>query len=104
MINCRAGSSDKLVSQNNVSMEILKDAAATAIYGSRAANGVVLITTKSGAKSDRLNVEISSYAGVNSYDFIQMQSAEKYAELIRDVMRYQTHGVSKRELRSKERG
>lgn len=98
IIDGMPGSWDNLVSQDIESMEILKDAAATAIYGSRAANGVVLITTKSGAKSDRLNVEISSYAGVNSYDFIQMQSAEKYAELIRDVMRYQTHGVSNREL------
>lgn len=44
------------------SMEILKDAAATAIYGARAANGVVLITTKRG-KSGKPTVSLSSYIG-----------------------------------------
>ena len=37
------------------SMEILKDASATAIYGSRGANGVILITTKSGRKGKTNN-------------------------------------------------
>jgi len=44
------------------SMEVLKDAAATAIYGARAANGVVLITTKRG-KSGEPTISISTYAG-----------------------------------------
>lgn len=44
------------------SVEILKDGAATAIYGSRAANGVVLITTKSGSKS-RGTVSYEGYVG-----------------------------------------
>ncbi|MFV0268719.1 MAG: carboxypeptidase-like regulatory domain-containing protein, partial [Draconibacterium sp.] len=93
------GSWDNLVSQDIESMEILKDAAATAIYGSRASNGVVLVTTKSAAKGvSKLNIEIGSYIGINKYNFIKMQSAEKYAELIRDVMRYQTHGVMDQEL------
>jgi TonB-linked SusC/RagA family outer membrane protein len=48
------------------SVEILKDAAATAIYGSRAANGVVLITTKSGSKDQRVHVDIEAYAGTQS--------------------------------------
>lgn len=47
------------------SMEILKDASATAIYGSRAANGVVLITTKRG-KIQKAKVEINSFAGMQS--------------------------------------
>ncbi len=45
------------------SMEILKDAAASAIYGSRAANGVVLITTKKG-KAGATRVDISHYSGI----------------------------------------
>lgn len=45
------------------SIEILKDAAATAIYGSRGANGVILITTKKG-KSQRPQVMINAYGGV----------------------------------------
>lgn len=46
------------------SMEILKDASATAIYGSRAANGVVLVTTKSGKKG-KLNVNFETFHGFN---------------------------------------
>ncbi|EIM78685.1 TonB-dependent receptor plug [Nitritalea halalkaliphila LW7] len=47
------------------SIEILKDASATAIYGARAANGVVLITTKRG-KSQKAKVSIGSYVGTQS--------------------------------------
>lgn len=47
------------------SMEILKDASATAIYGARAANGVVLITTKRGSMQ-KAKVEINSFVGVQS--------------------------------------
>ncbi|MEZ4901287.1 MAG: SusC/RagA family TonB-linked outer membrane protein [Spirosomataceae bacterium] len=42
------------------SISVLKDAAASAIYGARAPYGVVLITTKSGSQSNKLNVEFSS--------------------------------------------
>lgn len=97
IIDGMPGSWDNLVSQDIESMEILKDAAATAIYGSRAANGVVLVTTKA-ASQGKLNIEVGSYVGMNDYNFIKMQSAEKYAELIRDVMRYQTHGAMNAEL------
>ncbi|GAA4436010.1 TonB-dependent receptor [Ravibacter arvi] len=94
IIDGMPGNWDNLVSTDVESMEVLKDAAATAIYGSRAANGVVLVTTKSAAKgANRMSIEVGGYAGVNRYNFIPMQSAEKYAELIRDVMRYQTHGA-----------
>jgi TonB-linked SusC/RagA family outer membrane protein len=94
IIDGMPGSWDNLVSSDVESMEVLKDAAATAIYGSRAANGVILVTTKSAAKGEnRMRIEVGAFAGVNQYNFIPMQSAEKYAELIRDVMRYQTHGA-----------
>lgn len=45
-----------------VSMDVLKDASSTAIYGARAANGVVLITTKSGKQG--LNVNYNFYSGI----------------------------------------
>jgi TonB-dependent SusC/RagA subfamily outer membrane receptor len=45
------------------SMEILKDASATAIYGARAANGVILITTKRG-KTGKSQISYSAYTGV----------------------------------------
>lgn len=46
------------------SIEVLKDAASTAIYGSRAANGVVIITTKKG-KSGKARISLNAYTGVS---------------------------------------
>jgi TonB-dependent starch-binding outer membrane protein SusC len=46
-----------------VSIDILKDASSTAIYGARAANGVVLITTKAGSRG-KLTISYNGYAGV----------------------------------------
>ncbi|WP_418569152.1 TonB-dependent receptor [Parabacteroides johnsonii] len=89
------GSWENVSSEDIESMEILKDAAATAVYGSRAANGVILITTKSAKKGGKLSIELNSYVGMNKYDFIEMQSPEKYNAMIRDVMRYQSHGLDK---------
>ncbi len=51
---------------NIQSMEILKDAAAAAIYGSRAANGVVLITTKGGSKNTKAKVSANIYTGIQN--------------------------------------
>lgn len=48
------------------SLEVLKDASSAAIYGSRAANGVVLITTKKGSRDNRVRISIDSYVGTQS--------------------------------------
>lgn len=48
------------------SMTVLKDAASSAIYGSRAANGVVLITLKSGSFGEKTRISIGSYVGQQS--------------------------------------
>ena len=50
--------------QDIETMQILKDASSAAIYGSRAANGVVLITTKQGKKSKGAQVNFSAYVGL----------------------------------------
>lgn len=47
------------------SITVLKDASSTAIYGSRGANGVILVTTKSGGKSDKLEVNFDYYHTVS---------------------------------------
>lgn len=56
------------------SISVLKDAASAAIYGSKAANGVVLVTTKSGNRSEKTQVTLSSYFGIQQlgrrYDLI----------------------------------
>lgn len=46
--------------------EVLKDAASAAIYGSRAANGVILITTKSASKAEKASITFETYAGVQT--------------------------------------
>ena len=48
------------------SIDVLKDAAATAIYGSRATNGVVMVTTKRGKKGQRTTVNLSASYGLQS--------------------------------------
>ena len=48
------------------SIQVLKDASASSIYGSRAANGVIVVSTKSGAKGERLTVSINSNLSVQS--------------------------------------
>ncbi|MFD2724924.1 SusC/RagA family TonB-linked outer membrane protein [Hyunsoonleella rubra] len=49
-------------------ISILKDAAATSIYGSRASNGVILVTTKRGTKNSKLQVAVNSRLGFNNPD------------------------------------
>ena len=80
------------------SFTVLKDAAATALYGSRAGNGVIMITTKRGKKG-KLNTQFQAYAGIqtmggqqemdimNGQEFAQFkkewyEDAVKYGEII----------------------
>ncbi|MDR2272606.1 MAG: TonB-dependent receptor [Sphingobacterium sp.] len=48
------------------SISALKDASSASIYGSRAANGVILVTTKSGQTSDKLSIEVNTSIGIQS--------------------------------------
>ncbi|QGY48246.1 SusC/RagA family TonB-linked outer membrane protein [Maribellus comscasis] len=74
------------------SVEILKDASATAIYGARAANGVVLITTKSG-KEGRDRITFNSYYGIQSLPKkIEVMNAFEYATLVNEA--FTTDGYS----------
>lgn len=67
------------------SMTVLKDAAAAAIYGSRAANGVVIITTKRG-KQGKGRVEFDAYYGVQQLSKrIDVLSARQQAELVNEA-------------------
>ncbi|WP_170146698.1 TonB-dependent receptor [Maribacter vaceletii] len=67
------------------SVQILKDASSAAIYGNRAANGVIIITTKGGKKNKKLTFSLNSYAGI---DFIpnsalpDMASSQQVAESV----------------------
>ncbi|MBE7170835.1 MAG: TonB-dependent receptor [Williamsia sp.] len=61
-VNSRNGDVNLLNPDEIETFTVLKDASATALYGSRAANGVIIITTKQ-AKSGRTNVSVSAYTG-----------------------------------------
>ncbi len=64
------------------SVDVLKDASAAAIYGSRGSNGVIVITTKRG-KKDRPSINFNTYAGTQQTNKkIQMLDAYQYAQLI----------------------
>lgn len=68
------------------SIEILKDASATAIYGSRGANGVILITTRQGHQG-QFNVDYNGYAGFQSVaNRFDVMSATEYQRVLNDIM------------------
>ncbi len=68
------------------SIDILKDASAAAIYGARAANGVVLITTKKGKSSRKTNIELNTSTGIsNPARERKFMDASQYLQLVHDA-------------------
>ncbi|MDE6485912.1 MAG: TonB-dependent receptor [Muribaculaceae bacterium] len=62
-------------------IEVLKDASATAIYGSRGANGVIIVTTKSGGLSQPSHITFNGYVGVQSrWKKLEVMNAKDYAD------------------------
>ncbi|MDR1098250.1 MAG: TonB-dependent receptor [Tannerella sp.] len=76
------------------SIEVLKDAASSAIYGSMGANGVILVTTRRAKKGVRREINFNSYIGVNIPHMMPLQSGEEYVQFRRDGYRY-AHGWDK---------
>ena len=78
------GTSIRDFSSNDIeTIQVLKDASAAAIYGSRAANGVVIITTKRGQKDQPLKVDYNGYFGVDNiskgvYDVMDASQYSQY--------------------------
>ena len=62
------------------SMQVLKDAASASIYGSRAANGVIVITTRSGKKGDKIKVDFSANLTAQFYNKQSMMKLSNSAE------------------------
>lgn len=71
-----------MIDPNDIeSISILKDAASAAIYGVRAANGVILITTKSGRKETAPKIEYSQKIGVqNQFQRVNVMNTQQYAD------------------------
>lgn len=84
-----AGASNPLsfINPNDIeSFNILKDASATAIYGSRASNGVIIITTKKGARDGKLNVNFSSlFSSSKKVNTVDVLSAQEFARVINEI-------------------
>ena len=74
------------------SIDVLKDAASAAIYGARAANGVILVTTKQG-KEGSLQVQYDGYVGIsNAYKVPGLVNAQQYMQLINET-NFNTYGT-----------
>lgn len=81
---------DELSSSDIESIEILKDASATAIYGSRGANGVILITTKKG-KSGKTHIDYNGYYGLQQATrTVDVMNGAEWVELVREANRATT--------------
>lgn len=80
------GASATSISPDDIeSIQILKDASAAAIYGSRAANGVVLITTKKGKKG-ATRINYNAYVGIQSVaKKMDMLNARQYMQVLNDL-------------------
>jgi TonB-linked SusC/RagA family outer membrane protein len=79
------GTSIRDFSPNDIeTIQVLKDASAGAIYGSRAANGVVIITTKGGKKDQPLKVDYKGYLGIDKIqkDVYDLTNAEQYSRYL----------------------
>lgn len=68
------------------SIEVLKDAAATAIYGSKAANGALLITTKKGSKGRMAFSYSTKYETSKERNSIPMLNAKQYVSMVQDAL------------------
>jgi TonB-dependent starch-binding outer membrane protein SusC len=74
-----------LINPNDIeSISVLKDASAAAIYGSRGANGVVLITTKKG-KTGKPTVEMNARSGVQNIPTYDMLNTQQFVDLAQEM-------------------
>lgn len=79
------------------SIQILKDASAAAIYGSRAANGVIIITTKKG-QAGPMKVEVSGRSSIQTIPRYNLADTEEFTRL--NFMAYDNAGVPRQDLQT----
>lgn len=85
IIDGMEGSFDAINPNDIESIEVLKDASSTAIYGSAGANGVILITTKS-AQKGKFSVNFDAYLGINkATSFPEINTGENYINFRREA-------------------
>jgi TonB-dependent starch-binding outer membrane protein SusC len=83
-----AGNPLSLVNPNDIeTFTVLKDASATAIYGSRASNGVILITTKKGVDGEQMHFSFNSQASRSTnYGKVDVLTGDEYRELMKQAI------------------
>jgi len=93
-----AGSIGDISTDDIKSIDILKDASATAIYGSRGANGVILVTTNKGVKGQEAKFTYNSYYGIKSvFNEYPMMNGAQFSKLRADAGIYTSNGVDEAE-------
>ena len=91
------GSLGDISSSDIKSLDILKDASATAIYGSRGANGVILVTTNRGTKGQQPRFSYNSFTGVQTlFSKFPMMDGPKFAKLRADAGNLFTLGTDEK--------
>lgn len=73
------------------SMEVLKDASSTAIYGAQGANGVIIVTTRKGA-TGKMKINYNGYFGLNTFQFPKGRIGEDYINLRREAYKNAPNG------------
>lgn len=87
------GSINDINANDIASLEILKDAAAQSVYGARASNGVILITTKRG-KTGKVKVSYNGFSGIQTINRnFDVYNGEEFAQLKREAYRTSNGGV-----------
>ncbi len=77
------GSFDVVNTSDIASIEVLKDASSAAIYGSRGANGVIIVTTRRG-QSKGTTISYDAFVGLNKPHFMDMMQGEDFVQMRRD--------------------
>jgi iron complex outermembrane receptor protein len=85
------------VNPNDIeSFSVLKDASATAIYGSRGSNGVILIKTKKGTKKDEIQFSFNTYTAVNQLaKKVDVYNTEEFKDIINEFVPSRTALLNK---------
>ncbi len=87
IIDGMEGSYDELNPNDIASIEVLKDASSTAVYGAAGANGVIIITTKN-PKKDKFSIDLDAYYGWNVIsEFPKLTSGQSYIDFRREAMK-----------------
>jgi TonB-linked SusC/RagA family outer membrane protein len=88
LINGLPGDYETLNPNDIESIEVLKDASSTAVYGSAGANGVIIITTKSG-KAGKISIDFNTFYGYNGWSTTpKMRTGDAYLQTKRDAFKY----------------